>query len=145
MISLHLARWLRNAGLVWDPVEGDEFVMPDHDLDTTFRIADMVVEVRRVPAGRMIALNGTPEWAMDAIMMDEAVWMPREDQLRRLLDERFQTLTCDLEGMRVDLVHPDGTRTNHRATTAIDAYAKALLAVLEANVHDTTAINGDQR
>lgn len=93
MISLHLARWLRNAGLVWDPVEGDEFVMPDHDLDTTFRIADMVVEVRRVPAGRMIALNGTPEWAMDAI----------------------------------------------------DAYAKALLAVLEANVHDTTAINGDQR
>jgi len=130
MISLHLARWLCDAGMVWHPTVGDEFIMPDHDIDATFRMAEMVVEVRRVPAGRMIAFNGTPEWAMDAIMMDEAIWMPREDQLRALLGSRFEALRRDTEGMRVDLVHPDGGRSSHRASTAVDAHAKALLAVL---------------
>lgn len=132
MISLHLARWLHDAGLDWNPSVGDEFVMPDHDIDRTFMIAEMVVEVRHVPAGRIIALNGTPEWAMDAIMFNETVWMPREDQLRMLLGDRFVGLVRDLEGMRVDLVHPDGTRSSHVATTAVDATAKALLATLRA-------------
>lgn len=131
MISLHLARWLRDAGLAWHPTAGDEFVMPDHDIDVTFRMADMVVEVRRVPAGRIIAFNGTPEWAMDAIMLDEAIWMPREDQLRALLGDHFNALRRDLEGMRVDLAHADGRRSSHLATTAVDAHAKALLAVLQ--------------
>jgi hypothetical protein len=130
MISLHLARWLRDAGLEWNPSIGDEFVMPDHDIDRTFMIAEMVVEVRHVPAGRIIALNGTPEWAMDAILFDEAVWMPREDQLRALLGDRFVGLVRDLEGMRVDLVHADGSTSSHVASTAIDATAKALLATL---------------
>lgn len=130
MISLHLARWLRDAGMEWHPTVGDEFVMPDHDIDVTFRMADMVVEVRRVPAGRIIAFNGTPEWAMDAIMMHEAVWMPREDQLRALLGDRFLRLQRDLEGMRVDVVDAAGSPSSHLATTAVDAHAKALLALL---------------
>ncbi len=69
---------------------------------------------------------------MDAIMFDETVWMPREDQLRMLLGDRFLGLVRDLEGMRVDLAHPDGTRSSHVATTAVDATAKALLATLRA-------------
>ncbi len=116
--------------MTWHPTVGDEFIMPDHDIDVTFRMAEMVVEVRRVPAGRMIAFNGTPEWAMDAIMMDEAIWMPREDQLRALIGDHFDALRRDTEGMCVDLVHPDGGRSSHRAATAVDAHAKALLAVL---------------
>ena len=142
MISLHLARWLRDAGLDWNPSVGDEFVMPDHDIDRTFMIADMVVEVRHVPAGRIIALNGTPEWAMDAIMFNEAVWMPREDQLRMLLGDRFLALVRDLEGMRVDLVHPDGSTSSHVATTAVDATAKALLATLRATPAEAVELGG---
>jgi hypothetical protein len=132
-LSLHLARWLRNAGLVWEPRLGDHFLIPDHEIERSFLIADMVIEVRRVPAGRIIAFNGTPEWALDAIMLREALWLPTEAQLRAMLDERFLGLERDVEGWAVHLVAPDGTTTTHRATTSIDAHANALLSILRAD------------
>lgn len=130
LLSLHLARWLEEAGLAWEPAMGDQFMMPDHEVDRLFRIADMVVEVRRVPAGRIIAFNGTPEWALDDIMLSETLWLPTEAQLRALLGDQFERLDRDVEGWAVTLSRNDGATSTHRASTSVDAHARALLAVL---------------
>lgn len=132
MISLHLARWLREAGLEWHPVQGDEFMIPDHGIDDrVFRISDMVVEVRRIPSGTMIALNGTTEWALDSVMLGEALWLPREDQLRALLDESFQRLERAADRWAVTITGPRDERTVS-STTPVDALATAMLTHLDA-------------
>ena len=40
----------------------------------------------------MLAFNGTTEWALDSIEVDEAVWLPLEHQLRDLLGDAFVSL-----------------------------------------------------
>ena len=78
MIPLDLATRLREAGLVWRPAPGDQFAITDRDLDDqVFVISHMTIEVR----GSLIAFNGTTEWALDDLEKDEALWLPREDQL----------------------------------------------------------------
>lgn len=92
-IDLELGRALRAAGLRWDPRPGDHFVVPDRDLDdTVFVLSHMVVEVIDTPVGPMLAFNGTTEWALDSIEVDEAVWLPLEHQLRDLLGDAFVSL-----------------------------------------------------
>ena len=49
----------------------------------------MVVEVVDTPLGAVLAFNGTTEWALDSIEVDEAVWLPLEHQLRDLLGDAF--------------------------------------------------------
>lgn len=132
MISLHLARWLRDAGLEWEPRDGDRFVIPDRNMDDrVFTITDMVVEVRRVPAGTLIALNGTTEWALDSIMLGEAVWLPREDQLRRLLGDDFVSLERGGDRLAVTVRADGGRRRRFTASGAADAYGRAVLARLD--------------
>ncbi len=94
MISQQFARALHDAGLTWAPVKGDWFVIPDHGLDgLEFVVSDMVVETMRMALGRqMLAFNGTTEWAMDMLAASEALWLPREDQLRDALGEAFMSL-----------------------------------------------------
>lgn len=93
VIGLELGRSLRAAGLRWDPRPGDHFVVPDRDLDdTVFVLSHMVVEVVETPVGPMLAFNGTTEWALDSIEVDEAVWLPLEHQLRDLLADDFVSL-----------------------------------------------------
>ena len=133
MISLHLARWLHDAGLAWQPSQGDEFVIPDHGLDErVFRISDMVVEVRRIPAGTIIALNGTTEWALDSVMLGDALWLPREDQVRQHLGDAFRRLERHADRWSVTFAAGDdeGDRTVS-ATTPVDALATAVLAQLD--------------
>ena len=78
VISLDLARRLHVAGLAWSPRNGDRFWLPERELDqTVFIVSDMVVEVRDAPGGRVLAFNGTTEWALDSVEMHEAVWLPR--------------------------------------------------------------------
>ncbi|HSG77935.1 MAG TPA: pilus assembly protein CpaE [Acidimicrobiia bacterium] len=126
MISIDLARALRDAGLVWQPANGDRFFIPDRDLDAhTFAIADMSVEIRSVPGGREIAFNGAVEWALDAIRKDEVVWLPSEFQLRTQLAGRFRSLERIPDGYRCST--EDGT---FDAVLATDAYALAVLATL---------------
>ena len=128
MISIDLARRLRDAGLTWQPANGDRFFIPDRDLDAhTFAISDMSVEVRSVPGGREIAFNGAVEWALDAIRKDEVVWLPSEYQLRTRLGERFRSLERIPDGYRC--VTGDG---GFDAVSASDAYALAVLATLRA-------------
>ena len=72
----------------------DRFWLPDRELDETiFTVSDMVVEVRDLPTGRIFAFNGTTEWALDSVAVADAVWLPREDQLRELLRGTFRSLT----------------------------------------------------
>ena len=84
VITASSAEALREAGLSWAPANGDRFVVPDRDLDDqVFVISDMVIENLRLPRGQQVlAFNGTTEWALDSLEASEAVWLPREDQLR---------------------------------------------------------------
>ena len=130
MLSLELARRLRSAGLVWSPVAGDRFVVPDRDMDDqVFVVSDMTIEVHDFPTGRVIGFNGTTEWALDSIEQQSVVWLPREDQLRTLLGERFRRLDAGPDGFTVHVELATGaTRCVH--ADAECAYAEGLLHVL---------------
>jgi hypothetical protein len=130
VISIPLARKLHAAGLHWQPHDGDRFFIPDRDLDDqTFAVSRMTIDVRTVAGGIEIAFNGSVEWALDAILKQEVVWLPSEAQLRGLLAERFVSLAPAPGGFacRADI---DGLRRSFEAATAADAYGLALLAAL---------------
>ncbi len=130
MISFDLAQQLHEAGLRWVPSEGDRFVLPDRDLDgMVFTISEMVVEVRRSPVGDLIAFNGTTEWALDAIEQAETVWLPREAQLRELLDTTLLSLARLDDGWRCTVRIGDEL-VEVEAQQADEAYGRALLAAL---------------
>lgn len=136
MLSPDLARSLREAGLRWKPAKGDCFAVPDRDLDgEVFVVSDMVVETLEVPdVGRLLAFNGTTEWALDSLEAGEALWLPREEQLRDLLGETLvalERLPTEPAGYAVT-VWVAGERTRHVDVDAEAAYARALLAVLAA-------------
>jgi hypothetical protein len=134
VISQQLAADLREAGLVWKPTKGDWFVIPDHGLDELeFVVSDMVVETRRMAFDRqLLAFNGTTEWAMDTLAASEALWLPREDQLRELLGEAFiglEYIPGETPGYAVSMLVGD----SEERFVDIDveaAYARAALAFL---------------
>ena len=132
MLTLELAVALRDAGLQWAPAPGDRFVVLDHDLDDqVFVLSDMVVQSVDAPHGPpLLAFNGTTEWALDSVQADEAVWLPREEQLRVLLGDSFVSLErvdADPEGWAVTVRSGGGT-TRHVDVDAESAYARAVLA-----------------
>jgi len=129
VLSLDLARALRDAGLRWQPQRGDLFVIPDREMDEqVFVLSDMVVETVNPPDGPpILAFNGTTEWALDSLEAQEALWLPREDQLRSLLGAAFVSLE------RVP-GPPEGYAVTARSTRFVDvtpeaAYARAVLAL----------------
>jgi hypothetical protein len=133
VLTSRAARALRDAGLVWRPAAGDRFVGPDHDLDDqVFLVSPMVVEVREVPDGPpILAFNGTTEWALDSLQVTEAVWLPREDQLRTLLGEAFvslERLPGETGGYAVTVAGAEVPQ-RHVDVDAESALARALLAV----------------
>ena len=135
MISRELALALREAGLVWHPASGDRFQLDlpgDVEVEAeadVFTVSEMTIEARRYPSGTILAFNGTTEWALDSIAFADAVWLPREDQLRELLRATFRSLTrledsfeveVELGGERVLFDHPD----------VAEAYGLALLELV---------------
>ena len=127
MISRDLAGRLAEAGLTWTPADGDRFWLPGRDLDDmVFLVSEMVVEVRDQPTGRVLAFNGTTEWALDSVETGAAVWLPSLEQLLAALGEAFVSLTARSGGHVVRLT--DGSE--HVDLTAEDAAARALLAGL---------------
>lgn len=131
MISLSTARRLRDAGLPWVPDDGDRFFLPDRDMDDeVFRISEMVVEVRDAPVGRLIAFNGTTEWALDAVEQAEAIWVPNETQLRERLGDALLSLVRAEDGWRCT-VQVGRQLLEVAAGHAEEAYADALLRLLE--------------
>ncbi|KGM14415.1 hypothetical protein [Cellulomonas bogoriensis] len=153
MISAELAAALRDEGVRWDPVAGDRFVIPQPGLDEElFTLSEMTIEARRYPTGTILGFNGTTEWALDSVALEEALWMPREDQLRDLLGGAFESLVRAATGEGEDEaagaeaetgvpVYEVTTRVGdrpvsvHRAQEPADAYALALLALV-ASAHE---------
>ena len=136
VIPRDLALALREAGLSWAPQKGDRFAVLDRDLDDeVFVVSDMVVEAVDVPdGGRILAFNGTTEWALDSVEAAEAVWLPREDQLRTALDDAFvalERLDTDPAGYAVT-VRVAAELVRHVDVDAESAFARALLALLGA-------------
>ena len=131
MISLDLARRLRDARLPWVPRDGDRFHVPDRELDEqVFVVSHMVVEVIDLPTGPVLGFNGTTEWALDSIAKAEVVWLPREDQLRELLGRAFVALEARPGGFVV-VVDRGGVREQYIDIDAECALARAVLAGLE--------------
>lgn len=107
MISLELAAALKDAGLVWKPSSGDRFTLTTGAFDgEVFTLSDMVVEAQESRSGTVLGFNGTTEWALDATEASDALWLPREDQLRVLLGSSFRTLERIDDGYRVTAVLP---------------------------------------
>lgn len=129
MISVDLATALRDAGLVWRPHVGDRFMLTQGTFDgEVFTLSDMVVEAHEASSGAVLAFNGTTEWALDSTDAADALWLPREDQLRDLLGGAFRSLVRDDAGYRVSVVLPGSPGpTRYPAEHPADAYAAALL------------------
>ena len=130
VLSVELARALRDAGLRWTPARGDSFVMPDRGMDSdVFVLSDMTIDVHQFPTGPVIGFNGTTEWALDSVEQAQAVWVPAEHELRELLGDAFAGLAPTGDGYRVTL-RVDGATSGYDGPDAAEAYALALLDVL---------------
>jgi hypothetical protein len=133
VISLPLARALRTAGLRWKPASGDRFSIDRPEVSgDIFTVSEMTVEAHSYPTGTILGFNGTTEWALDSVAIEDALWLPREDQLRELLGGTFRTLRPAGDGFEV-LILFRGEETAYQALTAADAYGEALLTLVAAS------------
>lgn len=131
LISEHLAAALHDAGLRWAPAPGDRFVIPQPELaGQVFTLSEMTIEAHHYPTGTVLGFNGTTEWALDAVPQEDALWLPREDQLRERLGTTFVSLERAGEDWVVTTREPDGPTVRYEAATASDAYGSALLALV---------------
>jgi hypothetical protein len=129
VIPIPLASSLRAAGLAWHPAQGDRFVIPNREMDNEiFVLSTMTIDVHDLPEGQLLGFNGTVEWALDSLAKEDALWLPREDQLRTLLAGTFRRLerSHTAAGYTVTVE----VNAKPRAFTAADpetAYGTALL------------------
>jgi hypothetical protein len=138
MISLETARALREAGLVWQPAQGDKFVIPDRGMDQqVFVINDMATVMEMLKGAPAITFHGTPEWALDYIHVGELIWLPGEEELRDRLQEALAAvgqsaydLLC-LGGAYSCRFELGGEALAFHADAAPEAYAAALLHLLQ--------------
>ncbi|BDZ44754.1 pilus assembly protein CpaE [Naasia aerilata] len=136
MISRPLALALRTAGLRWKPESGDRFSIQGAELSgDVFTLSDMTIEAHSYPTGTILGFNGTTEWALDSVAIEDALWLPREDQLRELLGGTFRGLRPDGEGYVVDIAFR-GKELSYSSPSAADAYAEALLTLVAASSPD---------
>lgn len=139
MISTELARALQVAGLRWAPVSGDAFCIerlshsPDLlEANEVFVVSDMTIEAHAYATGTVLGMNGTTEWALDSVALEESLWLPREDQLRDLLAGTFRALRRESGPpalFTVEIHRPEGSR-HYTDADAAQAYGKALLALI---------------
>lgn len=140
MITTQLARELHEHGLVWHPASGDVFAIDSGEFDgETFTVSDMTIEAHEFDSGTILGFNGTTEWALDSVAVENALWLPREDQLRSLLGGTFVSLTHEeSDDYAVETVR-DARRSVFRASDAETAYALAVLALIGQATADATA------
>jgi hypothetical protein len=137
LISFDLARRLQTAGLLWRPVWGDYFHIPDRHLDDrVFMLADLSVEVTTLADGiGAITFNGAVEWSLDYILTQDVVWVPTETQLRSSLGTHLIGLSVDGDMLVCEIALPDGEPERHRGASASEAYGRALLSLLAADAN----------
>jgi len=130
MISTEMALALRDAGLVWHPRSGDRFQLDEPEFEAdVFTVSEMTIEPREYPTGRILAFNGTTEWALDSVAQDDALWLPREDQLREMLRSSFRALRRLADTHEVELNIGDEVLVFEHPEPA-DAYALAVPELL---------------
>jgi hypothetical protein len=131
MITIDCARALQEAGLRWRPASGDSFsiVRPGFDSDV-FTVSEMTIEAHEFDTGTILGFNGTTEWALDSLALEDALWLPREDQLRGLLGGTFRSLQRQADGGYRVSVCVAGVDEEFDAPTAEDAYGSALLMLI---------------
>src|SRR5579875_679881 len=128
MITTELARELRDNGLVWHPASGDVFAIDSGEFDgETFTVSDMTIEAHEFDTGTILGFNGTTEWALDSVALEQALCIPREDQLRELLGEAFVSLQATAAGRLRVTIRQEGELHEFEARDAASAYADALL------------------
>ncbi|TDN92281.1 pilus assembly protein CpaE [Microbacterium sp. BK668] len=136
MISTELAVALRDAGLVWHPRSGDRFQLDEPEFEADiFTVSEMTIEPREYPTGKILAFNGTTEWALDSVALEDALWLPREDQLREMLRGTFKSLRRLADTHEVEIVLRQGEESERvlvfEHPEPADAYALALLELLK--------------
>jgi hypothetical protein len=136
VISSELAQRLKHAGLQWRPAERDFFMMPDHGLEGQIFVVSALPALVQMFGGEMtITFHGSIEWALDYVVLSEAVWLPSETQLRDLLARAIgddAPLRLDrLQGRYRLKIGVEADLPEFEAEDAEDAYAQALLYVLE--------------
>lgn len=130
MISTELAVALRDAGLVWHPASGDRFQLDEPEFDAdVFTVSDMTIEPREYSTGKILAFNGTTEWALDSVALEDALWLPHESQLRELLRGAFRSLRRLEDTHEVQIV-VGGDEHAFTHPEPADAYALAVLELL---------------
>jgi hypothetical protein len=130
MISTELALALRDAGLVWRPRSGDRFQLDEPEFEAdVFTVSEMTIEPREYSTGRILSFNGTTEWALDSVAIEDALWLPHEAQLRELLQRSFRALRrlADTHEVEIELA---GETLRFEHPEPADAYALALVEVL---------------
>jgi hypothetical protein len=131
MISTELAAKLRDAGLVWHPADGDQFRIAAPELaGDVFTVSTMTIEAHEFPTGTILGFNGTTEWALDSVAIEDALWLPREDQLRALLRSSFRALR-QVDGAYEVEIEALGRQQVFADPKPADAYGRALLALID--------------
>jgi hypothetical protein len=138
MVSFIIAKQLKAAGLLWQPMLHDFFAIPDRDLDEQiFVINDMTAYVELIRGWPIVTFHGSSEWALDYIYLQELVWMLTESQARDELQQRLNDspqplvqLTGQANEYRCEIQFR-GQGLAFMAAKASDAYAGALLYILQ--------------
>ncbi len=130
MISTELAVALREAGLVWHPASGDRFQLDEPEFEAdVFTVSEMTIEPHQYATGTVLGFNGTTEWALDSVAIEDALWLPREDQLRELLRGAFRKLERLGDTHRIEIEFA-GEHHVFEHPQPEDAYALAVLQIL---------------
>ena len=137
MIDIELARRLKRAGLEWRPAERDWFMVPDRGMDDQIFVVNRLTTLIQNYQGQpTVTFHGTSEWALDDVLLTEVIWLPSESQLRETIAGRIGPdaplrLDRTARGYRCQIADAERL-VEYEASQAEDAYALALLALLEA-------------
>jgi hypothetical protein len=138
MISLETAQRLKARSLVWRPVLHDFFAIPERGMDDRiFVISDLLANIERLQGALVVSFQGASEWALDSLVLAEAVWLPSESQLREILEtllvEQGRSglrLSGSLSGYQCEIPTDSGWN-QFGSGDASEAYAQAILYMLE--------------
>jgi hypothetical protein len=138
MISLSLAKSLKQAGLVWHSSVNDFFAIPDRGMDDrVFVISELMTNLEILRGWPVITFHGTAEWALDYILTAEVLWLPREEQLRQSLltavqDKTIESLQLTFDGQKYHCsLLLDNETQLATASSASAAYGQVLLQILK--------------
>lgn len=131
VVSVSIARRLRDAGARWEPQRFDFFHIPDRNLDDEiFVITSFGVNVQHLADGiAAIAFEGAVEWSLDYILTQDVIWLPTETQAREMLGDAFIKLDRLGELHRVTIRHR-GESLSFESSSAADAYGLAAARLL---------------